>query len=84
MKEPGHSPAHDAPDDEFQLAKILIESRKQAGLAQDLLARWMKTSQSYVARLESGQARPSTDVLERLGRAAGTGLKITFEPAESR
>ncbi len=44
----------------------------------------MKTSQSYVARIESGQVRPSTNGLERLARATGTGLKITFEPAEAR
>jgi transcriptional regulator with XRE-family HTH domain len=84
MKEPGCKSAYDALDDEFQLAKTLIEARKQAGLSQDQLARRMKTSQSYVARIESGQVRPSTNALERLARATGTRLKITFEPAEAR
>lgn len=84
MKEPGYKSAYDALDDEFQLAKTLIEARKQAGLSQDQLARRMKTSQSYVARIESGQVRPSTKALERFARATGTRLKITFEPAEAR
>ena len=84
LKEPGYKSAYDALDDEFQLAKTLIEARKQAGLSQDQLARRMKTSQSYVARIESGQVRPSTSALERLARATGTRLKITFEPAEAR
>jgi transcriptional regulator with XRE-family HTH domain len=84
MKEPGYKSAYEALDDEFQLAKTLIEARKQAGLSQDQLARRMKTSQSYVARIESGQVRPSTNALERLARATGTRLKITFEPAEAR
>ena len=84
LKEPGYKSAYDALDDEFQLAQTLIEARKQAGLSQDQLARRMKTSQSYVARIESGQVRPSTKALERLAHATGTRLKITFEPAEAR
>ena len=84
LKEPGYKSAYDALDDEFQLAQTLIEARKQAGLSQDQLAHRMKTSQSYVARIESGQVRPSTKALERLARATGTRLKITFEPAEAR
>ncbi len=84
MKEPGYKSAYDALDDEFQLAETLIEAGKQAGLSQDQLARRMKTSQSYVARIESGQVRPSTNALERFARATGTRLKITFEPAEAR
>ena len=84
MKEPGYKSAYDALDEEFQLAETLIEARKRAGLSQDQLARRMKTSQSYVARIESGQVRPSTKALERFARATGTRLKIAFEPAEVR
>ena len=40
----------------------------------------MKTTQSVVARLESGRTRPSTQTLERIAAATGTRLKITFEP----
>lgn len=44
----------------------------------------MKTSQSYIARIEGGQVRPSTAVLERLAKATGTRLSITFEPEGRR
>jgi hypothetical protein len=40
----------------------------------------MKTSQSYVARLEGGKVRLSTDALERFARATRTRLRISFEP----
>jgi transcriptional regulator with XRE-family HTH domain len=40
----------------------------------------MKTSQSYIARIEGGRVRPSTAVLERLAKATGTRLNISFEP----
>jgi transcriptional regulator with XRE-family HTH domain len=43
----------------------LIEARTAAGLSQAQLARRMKTSQSYIARIEGGKVRPSTDALER-------------------
>ena len=69
-----------AADEEFQLARALIEARTRAGLSQTQLARRMKTSQSYVARIEGGKVRPSTDALERFAHATGTRLRITFEP----
>ena len=68
----------------FQLARSLIEARTRAGLSQTQLARRMKTSQSYVARIEGGQVRPSTAALERLAKATGSRLTITFEPAAAR
>jgi len=76
------------PDDsiyeEFELAKALIEARTRAGLSQTQLARRMKTSQSYVARIEGGKVRPSTDALERFAQATGTRLRIRFEPQTTR
>ena len=69
---------------EFQLARALIEARTRAGLSQTQLARRMKTSQSYVARIEGGQVRPSTAALERLAKATGSRLTITFKPAVAR
>jgi transcriptional regulator with XRE-family HTH domain len=65
---------------EFQFVRALIEARMRAGLSQTELARRMTTSQSYIARVESGKVRPSTAALERLAKATGSRLKITFEP----
>ncbi|MBP7777901.1 MAG: helix-turn-helix transcriptional regulator [Acidobacteria bacterium] len=70
---------YDALNEEFALARILIQTRSRAGLSQAQLAERMRTSQSYIARIEGGRVRPSTAVLERLARATGTRLKITFE-----
>jgi transcriptional regulator with XRE-family HTH domain len=84
MKNPKYKTEYEGLGKEFQLARTLIEARTRAGLSQTQLARRMKTSQSYVARIESGQVRPSTSALERLAKATGSRLKITFEPAEAR
>ena len=83
-KDHDYKAAYDALDEEFQLARVLIEARTRAGLSQTQLARRMKTSQSYVARIEGGTVRPSTDALERFAHATGTRLRITFEPEAAR
>jgi len=48
------------------------------------VARRMKTSQSYIARIEGGKVRPSTDARERFAHATRTRLRIVFEPAVAR
>jgi len=78
-KEKNYKAAYEALGEEFELAKALIATRMRAGLSQTQLARKMKTSQSYVARIEGGKVRPSTDALERFARATGTRLRIAFE-----
>jgi transcriptional regulator with XRE-family HTH domain len=65
---------------EFALARAVIDARVTAGLTQEQLAQRMDTTQSVIARLESGRTRPSTQTLERLATATGTRLRITFEP----
>jgi ribosome-binding protein aMBF1 (putative translation factor) len=40
----------------------------------------MNTTQAVIARLESGRIKPSTRTLERLARATGMKLRISFEP----
>lgn len=72
--------AYDALEGEFSLIRAVIEARLQAGLTQAELAERMQTSQSAVARLESGRVKPSAATLEKLARATGTRLKISFEP----
>lgn len=82
-EEPAYQKAYDKLEEEFQLAKALIAARTRAGLSQQQLAAKMNTSQSYVARLESGKVHPSTDALARFARATGTRLRISFEPDRS-
>ena len=64
---------------EFALAQAVIAARVAAGLTQEQLAQRLETTQSVIARLESGRTRPSTQTLERLAAATGTRLRITFE-----
>jgi transcriptional regulator with XRE-family HTH domain len=80
MKNPEYRAEYDALEEEFALALEVAKARARAGLTQAELARKMKTSQSTVARLESGHGRPSTRTLDRFAEATGHRLKISFEP----
>ena len=77
---PDYLKAYDELGSEFALARSLIEARVAAGLTQAQLAERMGTTQSVVARLESGRAHPSTRTLQKVARSTGTMLRISFEP----
>jgi transcriptional regulator with XRE-family HTH domain len=79
LQDPEYRKEYERLGAEFELARALIEARTKAGLTQAQLAERMRTTQSVIARLESGRVRPSTATLERLARATGTRLKIAFE-----
>jgi ribosome-binding protein aMBF1 (putative translation factor) len=61
--------AYDALADEFDLARELIAARVRAGLTQVEVAARMGTTQSVVARLESGAQMPSLNTLLKFAKA---------------
>ena len=75
MKSPAFKRAYDALEDEFQLINELLKARTRANLTQAQVARRMGTSQSAVARLESGHA-PSLTSLRKYARAVGRKVEI--------
>ncbi len=79
-KDPEFRAAYDALEEEFALASALIRAR--ADLSQAELARRMGTSQSAIARLESGRSRPSTRTLRKFAEATGMKLRFVFEPVK--
>jgi transcriptional regulator with XRE-family HTH domain len=87
MKEAKYRQEYDSLEEEFSLASALIAARSKAGLTQQEVATRMKTSQSFVARMEGGSIAPTWNSLRRYAKATGTRLKIEFEhrtPGASR
>lgn len=84
MESAEYKKAYQELEPEFLLAHAVIEARVAAGLTQEQLAQRMATTQSVIARLESGRTRPSTQTLTKLAAATGTRLKISFEPTTAR
>jgi transcriptional regulator with XRE-family HTH domain len=82
MKDPAFKKAYDALEEEFSLMLEVAKARNRAGLSQTELAKRMKTTQSTIARLESGRGLPSTRTLKRFAKATGHRLKISFEPVK--
>lgn len=67
---------YDAPAPEFKIAAALLSARLRPGLSQDELAARMGTTQSTIARLESGQTLPSTKTLLRYAEATGSKFPV--------
>ena len=64
--------------DRGRLMRELAQRRQEAGLSQTEIAARMGTSQSAVARLETGAADVRASTLERYAAALGTELTWTW------
>ena len=76
LKKPGIRAEYERLAPEFAVARSLIAARMRAKLTQDEVARRMGTSQSGVARMESGRSLPSTSSLMKYAEAVGRRLTI--------
>jgi predicted transcriptional regulator len=78
LKDPEFKKEYDALEPEFALARELIGARAKAKLSQAQVAKRMGTSQSAVARLESGRT-PSLTSLRRYAKAVGRKVEIKLK-----
>lgn len=63
-----------------QIAERMADRRKQLGLSQADLAQLVGTTQSAIARLESGGRPPRIDTLQRLAAALDCDLIVELRP----
>jgi len=84
MKDPDFRTAYEGLEEEFTIARELIEARARAGLSQADVAARMRTTQSAVARMESGRQLPSLRTLARYAEATGTRPILRLEPIKRR
>ncbi len=77
LKDPQVRKHYDALEEEFALMEAVAKARARSGLGQAELAKRMKTTQSTIARLESGRGRPSNSHARPLRQGHGA-------PAENR
>ena len=61
---------------EYKIALELIKARSKAGLTQEEVALKMGTTQSVIARLESGNGLPSVKTLNKYAKATGKHLEL--------
>lgn len=80
LKDPKFKREYDRLQPEFDLIMAIMEARAKKGITQKILAKKMKTKQSVISRLESGNANPSFKFVKRLASALGTKIDISFTP----
>jgi DNA-binding transcriptional regulator YiaG len=80
LAKPAVRQAYDAQAPEFELARELIAARTKAGLTQGDVAARMGTTQSVVARNESGRGTPSMRTVQRFASAVGARAVVRMEP----
>ena len=79
MSDPEYAREFALQEDEFQIARVLLRARLRAGMTQKEVAERMGTTQSVVARMESGKPFPSLSSINRYARAVGSDVRITLE-----
>jgi len=70
--------AYDDLEPEYKIIEAVIRHRIEKNLTQKQLAEKMGTTQSAIARLESGNANPSLAFLKRMAAALDTKLEISL------
>jgi len=76
MKDSDFKKEYEALELEYKIAIELIKARSRAGLTQEEIAQKMGTTQSVIARLESGTVLPSVKTLNKFALAAGKHLEL--------
>lgn len=75
LRDPEVRAEYDRLAPEYELIRELIHARQRAGLTQAEVAKRMGTTQSAIARLESGRM-PSMKTLQRFAQATGSQLQV--------
>ena len=68
--------AYEKLNPEFEISRALIKARTEAGLTQEEVAKRMGTTQSVIARLESGRRFPSLKTIYRYAQATNSKPEI--------
>jgi DNA-binding XRE family transcriptional regulator len=63
---------------QLEIAYQVLQLRKRAGMSQAELAKKIGTTQSNVARIETGKQNFTTEILVKIAKALNKDLKVEF------
>ena len=72
----GFKEAYDALEPKYALINAMLDARNKKGMTQSEIAHRAGTTQSAIARFESGRTNPTLEFASRLSRALGAKLEI--------
>ncbi|MCK4390904.1 MAG: helix-turn-helix transcriptional regulator [Desulfobacterales bacterium] len=78
MKNAKFQKEYDILEEEFAVVHALIEARTRARLTQQEVAERMGTTQSAIARMESGSGFPSMTSIKKYAEATNSKIKINL------
>lgn len=76
MLNPEFQKAYDALAPKYALISAMLDARNKKGMTQAEIAQRAGTTQSAIARFESGRTNPTLDFAIRLSSAVGAKLEI--------
>lgn len=76
LRDPEFKKAYDAHDPRFALISAMLDARNKRGMTQAEIAKRAGTTQSAIARFESGRTNPTLEFATRLSSALGARLEI--------
>jgi len=80
LKNPEFRTEWDALEPEFTIIQAMIDARKNSGITQKQLSERSGIAQGDISKIESGNANPSLNTLQRLASGMNMKLKIEFLP----
>lgn len=80
LKNPDFKEEYDKLGPEYELISKIIDARIKNKLTQKEIAKRMGTKQSAIARLESGNANPTIQFIQKLATALNTSITLSFHP----
>ncbi len=78
LKNPIVSKHYDEAGKQLEIAYQILQLRKQHGISQSELAKRLRTTQSNIARIETGRQNFTTHTLQKIAKVFDRDLKIEF------
>ena len=79
LRDPKFRKAYDALQPKYDIIRAILDARNKKGMTQADIARRAGTTQSAIARFESGRSNPTLDFASRLSSAVGAKLEIRIK-----
>ena len=78
LADPEVAAAYEALKPKYAVIKALIEARRKARLSQAEVAERMGTTQSSIARMESGKGSVTIESVQKYAKATGQRIRLEF------
>jgi len=79
LRDPNVKQAYKDLQPKYEIIRAVLDARAKRGLTQVELARRVGTTQSAIARFESGTGNPTLSFVQKVTKALGKEIKVTIK-----